>query len=71
VTTADGLVQTRELQSGSSLGAGNDLALHFGLGDSTIEQIVVHWLNGEIDAYTNISSNQKCVITPEEIDCPI
>jgi hypothetical protein len=70
VTTADGLVQTRELQSGSSLGAGNDLALHFGLGDSTIAQLVVHWLNGEIDTYTGISSNRQCVITPERIDCP-
>ncbi len=70
VTTVDGLVQIRELKSGSSLGAGNDLTLHFGLGESTIEQVVVHWLNGEVDIYTNIEENQRCVISVEVAVCP-
>jgi hypothetical protein len=70
ITTTDGLVQTRELKSGSSLGAGNDLTLHFGLGASMIHQIVVQWLNGEVDTYTRIQGNQHCVITPEMINCP-
>lgn len=70
VITSDGLVQTRELKSGSSLGAGNDVNLHFGLGESTIEQVVVHWLNGKVDTYEDVQENQQCVITIETIICP-
>jgi hypothetical protein len=69
VTTTDGLVQTRELKSGSSLGAGNDLNLHFGLGTATIEQVEVQWLNGEVHTFLNVSENQHCLITPETIEC--
>ncbi len=69
VTTTDGLVQTRELKSGSSLGAGNDLNLHFGLGTATIEQVEVQWLNGEVHTFLNVSENQPCLITPETIEC--
>lgn len=69
VTTIDGLVQIRELKSGSSLGAGNDLNLHFGLGTSTIEQVEVQWLNGQVDIYLDVSENQHCLIRPETIDC--
>lgn len=69
VTTIDGMVQTRELKSGSSLGAGNDLKLHFGLGASTIEQVEVQWLNGEVDTFLDVSENQHCLITPETIEC--
>lgn len=69
VTTADGLKQMRELKSGSSLGAGNDLRLHFGLGASTIEQVQVHWQNGELHTFLNVGENQHCTITPETIDC--
>ena len=36
VTTADGLTRMQEVKSGSSLGAGNDTALHFGLGESMV-----------------------------------
>lgn len=70
VTTIDGLVQTRELKSGSSLGSGNDLTLHFGLGESTIDQIVVQWLNGEVDTFVNVSENRNCLIEPATIVCP-
>jgi len=69
VTTKDGLKQIRELKSGSSLGAGNDLRLHFGLGASTIEQVVVQWLNGETHTFLNVGDNQHCTITPEMIAC--
>jgi hypothetical protein len=36
LTTSDGRVQLREVNSGSSLGAGNDTALYFGLGQAVI-----------------------------------
>jgi len=69
VKTTDGLKQTRELKSGSSLGAGNDLILHFGLGISKVEYMEVRWLNGKVDTYANLSENQHCTITISTIEC--
>lgn len=69
VTTDDGLQQTRELKSGSSLGAGNDLILHFGLGTAQVEYVEIRWLNGEVDTYTKLSKNQHCTITIATIAC--
>lgn len=69
VITKDGLTQTRELKSGSSLGAGNDLTLHFGLGTATVATIKVQWLNGEIDHYDKVGINQHCDLSPSELIC--
>ena len=69
VVTDDGLTQLRELKSGSSLGAGNELVLHFGLGDAEIERIIVSWLNGDYHEYTNVEPNQRCLITPQAMNC--
>jgi len=69
VVTDDGLSQMRELKSGSSLGAGNELVLHFGLGDAAIRRVIVSWLNGEIHEYTNVPMNQRCRITFESMAC--
>ena len=69
VTTTDGVVQIRELKSGSSLGAGNDLVLHFGLGASTIKQVEVQWLNGAVDRFLDVRENQHCLIAPNTIEC--
>lgn len=69
VVTDDGLTQLRELKSGSSLGAGNELALHFGLGDAEIERVIVSWLNGEFHEYTNVPLNQRCRISYLKMDC--
>lgn len=69
VKTVDGLQQVRELKSGSSLGAGNDLILHFGLGSSDVDYVEVHWLNGEVDRYIELSENQHCTITIVTIEC--
>ena len=69
VVTDDGLSQTRELKSGSSLGAGNELLLHFGLGDAEITRVIVSWLNGEFHEYSNVPLNQRCRITWQEMDC--
>ncbi len=69
VTTNDGIEITRELKSGSSLGAGNDLTIHFGLGNSEIDTIAIHWLNGIVDTYTNIQINQFCVVSADMILC--
>ncbi|MDE2950135.1 MAG: CRTAC1 family protein [Chloroflexota bacterium] len=69
VDTVDGLSQIREVKSGSSLGAGNELALHFGLGDSQITRVLVSWLNGDYHEYTQVAVNQRCLITPEMMEC--
>ncbi len=69
VVTDDGLSQMRELKSGSSLGAGNELVLHFGLGDAEITRVIVSWLNGEFHEYTNVPVNQRCLITLESMAC--
>ena len=60
VVSDDGLAQIRELKSGSSLGAGNELVLHFGLGRASVERVIVSWLDGEYHEYTNVAANQRC-----------
>lgn len=59
VTSDDGLVQMREVVAGSSLGAGNDLALHFGLGDADIVDIRIVWSDQSEMIIENVSSNQS------------
>ncbi len=46
LTLAGGAVLTRQVKSDSSLGSGNDLALHFGLGDALPESVRVLWPDG-------------------------
>ena len=69
VRTDDGLTQMRELKSGSSLGAGNELRLHFGLGQAAIDRVTVSWLNGDDHEYTGLQVNQFCHITRETMTC--
>ncbi|RME64258.1 MAG: hypothetical protein D6790_03485 [Caldilineae bacterium] len=46
VTTDDGRTQMQEVITGGSLGAGNDTALHFGLGRAQVVNVSVRWPNG-------------------------
>ncbi len=46
VTTSDGRTQYRQVINGSSLGAGNDLALHFGLGEAVVDEVLIVWPDG-------------------------
>jgi hypothetical protein len=46
VTDSNGLEQMQEVHSGSSLGAGNDTALHFGLGQARVSRVKVVWPDG-------------------------
>ena len=63
VTTDDGLTQYQEVINGSALGAGNDTALHFGLGDAQIESLTVEWLNGKTRTLSDVTVNQELNIT--------
>jgi hypothetical protein len=58
LTTSDGRTQMQEVISGSSLGAGNDLALHFGLGRASIDRVKVVWPDGVTRMYEAVLSNQ-------------
>ncbi len=69
VETDDGLRQLRELKSGSSLGAGEELALHFGLGESEIRRVIVSWLDGLVHEYSQLPINQRCLITRVTMQC--
>jgi len=57
VTTADGRTQTQEVQSGSSLGAGNALALYFGLGPHTAADITITWPDGRSQRFPALAAD--------------
>lgn len=58
VTTGDGLTRMQEVKSGSSMGAGNDTALHFGLGGSTVASLNVVWPDGTEEAFDGVAADQ-------------
>jgi len=63
IQTNDGRTQMQEVISGSSLGAGNDLALHFGLGQATIERATIVWPDGLTQHFDNVPANQIWEVT--------
>ncbi len=63
VTTNDGLQQLQVVTAGGSLGAGNDMRLHFGLGSWAIESVAITWPNGEQMTYENVDANQIWQVT--------
>ena len=66
---SNGMSQIREVKSGSSLGAGDEMALHFGLGAASIDRLLVSWLNGDMHEFTGVAVNQRCLITRDELIC--
>jgi hypothetical protein len=68
LTTSEGLTLMQEVKSGSSFGAGSDLALHFGLGTATVTDLTVRWPNGEEDTYTDVPLNQQWQLTYSSAD---
>ena len=56
--TDDGRELMQEVKAGSSLGAGNDMALHFGLGAAAVSELRVRWSNGAEARLTDVSVNQ-------------
>ena len=63
ITTDGGRQLLQEVKSGSSLGAGNDTALHFGLGESTIRELQVRWPNGAEETLSDVAVNQFLEVT--------
>ena len=64
VQTSQGSSQMQEVKSGSSLGAGNDLALHFGLGRASQATVTVTWPDGTKDTYSEVAADQALVLPP-------
>lgn len=63
VTTADGLTQMQEIICGSSLGAGNELSLHFGLeAHDRVETLQIVWPNGLTQSFDNISADRRITL---------
>ncbi|MAZ52775.1 MAG: hypothetical protein CMO31_02010 [Trueperaceae bacterium] len=48
----------QEVKSGSSFGAGNDTALHFGLDNNTNPTVAIIWPDGTQETFTNIATNR-------------
>jgi hypothetical protein len=49
----------QEVKSGSSFGSGNDLALHFGLGQESLEQATVIWPDGLQESFSSVPVDQE------------
>ena len=63
--TAGSRTQVREVVSGSSYLAQNDLRAHFGLGTLTsVEEVEIRWPSGRVEMLRNVAANQ--VITVRE-----
>lgn len=58
VTSSGGVTQMQEVGSGSSLGAGHDPRLHFGLGRSQIRRVRVVWPGGLEQTFQDVPTNQ-------------
>ena len=67
VTTEDGLTRMQEVKSGSSLGAGNDTALHFGLGGSTSATVRVVWPDGTEDVVAEVAADRTLDLSYGEV----
>jgi hypothetical protein len=57
LTTEDGVTQMQEVKNGSSIGSGNELALHFGLGQANITDLTIVWPDGFTETFTEVLSN--------------
>ena len=60
--TSTGRTLMQEVKSGSSLGAGNDMALHFGLGGEDIAEVRVRWSNGVEEILRDVAVNQFMIV---------
>ena len=59
LTTPDGLTQMQDVMSGSSLGAGNELALYFGLGQAKSADLTIRWPDGTKQIFNGVTANGR------------
>lgn len=65
---SDGSVLMRESRSGSSIGAGDEIALHFGLGNASVESLTVQWLDGTTQHFGEQPVNAQVDIRHPQFD---
>lgn len=63
VTDSNGRSQLQEVKNGSSLGSGDWLELHFGLGTATVDEVRIRWPGGQEDVLDDLAVNQRHTIT--------
>jgi hypothetical protein len=62
--SAGGENQYRMISSGTSLGAGSQVAAHFGLGSATaVDNLQILWPSGTVQLFTGLAVDQHVVIT--------
>ncbi len=59
LTTPDGVTQMQDVIAGSSLGAGNDLTLYFGMGQAASAHLTVRWPDGAQQTFANMGVNHR------------
>ncbi len=52
----------QEVKNGSSLGAGDSLWLHFGLGDATISKLHIRWPDGTEQRFNRVPANRRITL---------
>ncbi len=61
--TKGGPIQVVEVQNGGSMGSGNDLALHFGLGDQRIiEHLEIRWPDGKTQSFSDVPGDRLVTV---------
>ncbi len=59
VRTPDGVSQMQDLINGSSLGAGNEAALYFGVGQSRKADVTIRWPDGSEQSFKNVKADER------------
>lgn len=57
VISSDGRRRVAERRSGSSLGSGDMLPLHFGLGTATVREVEIRWLDGTVTRHRDVPTD--------------
>ncbi len=66
VLLSNGKTLVREVTSGDARGSGNQIGLHFGLGDNLINKVTIFWIGGYSEIWTDFvvnTQNQRSYVT--------
>ncbi len=66
ITTSAGEQRMAEVRSGSTMGGGNSMRLHFGLGTTTLERVSIRWPDGRVDVREGLPTDEVL-----ELDYPV
>lgn len=62
LTDSTDRTQMQEVKNGSSLGAGDSLWLHFGLGDAAITRLLIRWPDGTEQSFDRVPANRRITL---------